>query len=475
MVKPHYLGVVQKNDPRQEPVATPFPEVHAYVLKKLEGRQYCVGQKGSYLKVFQSALHYYLNNRQNAKQKRRFFQGSAIVQWAYFLGLYFKTMLKSKTISTPYVIQDPGRLTADGHSVFFTKIMQALDPMSFTVLVKRRKAQSQHEQVIEEAEGKFAFPGLKIWRQLKDLRAVYENAQSSGRWNDEELHYLDSSLHSFLMRYARCWGSYDAAKNKKVFFTVHYINEGFICAMRDMGIQTVELQHGLISGADLYYVYPEDYRPWVKNMFLPDYLLMYGDLWRNRLLQGIEWKPEQLLMMGDYTELFVQEKASAQKENVVLMCAQKFLSDQYLPWIEQLKIVLKNHPDWKMVVKLHPYEPKQDVPKYMALADEQVEIVQSGSLNDWFSKSKIQLSVYSTTFYDAIGYDIMNYALINTGVYDAYVDEMLAAEVAVGIALNEDPIERFTQEGVQGILKNKTPIYAPWDSKKFQTFLTTSA
>lgn len=475
MVKPHYLAVVQKNDPRQEPVATPFPEVHAYVLKKLAGRQDCVGQKGSYIKVFQSALHYYLNNRQNAKQKRRFFQGSAIVQWAYFLGLYFKTILKCKTISSPYVIQDPGRITADGYSVFFTKIMQTLEPLSFTVLVKRRKAQSQHEQVIEEAEGKFAFPGLRIWRQLKDLRAVYENAQSSGRWNDEELHYLDSSLHSFLIRYVRCWGSYDAAKNKKVFFTVHYINEGFICAMRDMGIQTVELQHGLISSADLYYVYPEDYRPWVNNMFLPDYLLMYGDLWRNRLLQGIEWKPEQLLMMGDYTELFVQEKASAQKENVVLMCAQKFLSDQYLPWIEQLKIVLKNHPDWKMVVKLHPYEPKQDVPKYMALADEQVEIVQTGSLNDWFSKSKIQVSVYSTTFYDAIGYNIMNYALINTGVYDAYVDEMLEAQVAVGIALVEDPVERYMQEGIHGILLDKAPIYAPWNDKKFYAFLTTPA
>jgi hypothetical protein len=128
-----------------------------------------------------------------------------------------------------------------------------------------------------------------------------------------------------------------------------------------------------------------------------------------------------------------------------------------------------------MVVKLHPYEPKQDVPKYMALADEQVEIVQTGSLNDWFSKSKIQVSVYSTTFYDAIGYNIMNYALINTGVYDAYVDEMLEAQVAVGIALVEDPVERYMQEGIHGILLDKAPIYAPWNDKKFHAFLTTPA
>ncbi len=462
---------MQKQTPSQQPIATPFPEVHAYVLKKLDGRLDCVGERGSYLKVFQSALHYYLNNRQNAKQKRQFFKSPAWVQWFYFLVLYLKTITKKRTIHQPYVIQDPGRLTAEGNSVFFTKIKNALPKESFTILVKRRKPQSKNEQAIEAAEGKFVFPGIRVWKQLCDLRLVYQNATQSGRWNEEELHYLDSSLHSFLMRYSRCLGSYDAKKNKKVFFTVHYINEGFICAMRDMGIQTVELQHGLISGADLYYVYPEAYRPWINNMFLPDYLFMYGDLWRNRLLQGMEWKPAQLLMMGDYTELFVQEEDKKDKENLVLMCAQKFLSDEYLPWIEKLKVVLKNHPDWKMVVKLHPYEPKQDVPKYMALANDQVEIVQSGSLNDWFSKSKIQLSVYSTTFYDAIGYNIMNYALVNTGIYDAYVDEMLAAKVAVGIELHEDPIAKFEQEGLSGILLNSNSIYSQWDEQRFNQFL----
>ncbi len=463
---------MQKQTPSQQPIATPFPEVHAYVLKKLDGRFDCVGERGSYLKVFQSALHYYLNNRQNAKQKRQFFKSPVWVHWFYFLVLYLKTLTKKRTIHQPYVIQDPGRLTAEGNSVFFTKIKNALPKESFVILVKRRQAQAKNEQAIEEAEGKFVFPGVRVWKQLCDLRLVYQNAVQSGRWNEEELHYLDSSLHSYLMRYSRCLGSYDPKKNKKVFFTVHYINEGFICAMRDMGIQTVELQHGLISGADLYYVYPEAYRPWIKDMFLPDYLFMYGDLWRNRLLQGIEWKPEQLLMMGDYTELFVQEEEKKEKENIVLMCAQKFLSDEYLPWIEKLKVVLKIHPDWKMVVKLHPYEPKEDIPKYMALASDQIELVQTGSLNDWFSKSKIQLSVYSTTFYDAIGYDIMNYALIHTGTYDAYVDEMIAAEVAVGIEMTEDPIERFLKEGVNSILLNKSSIYSQWDQQRFNQFLT---
>ena len=78
-----YLGHVQKTSNTQEPIATPFPEVHAYVLNKLGGRLDCVGDRGSYLKVFQSALHYYLNKRHKAKQKKRLFEKTAMFHWVY--------------------------------------------------------------------------------------------------------------------------------------------------------------------------------------------------------------------------------------------------------------------------------------------------------------------------------------------------------------------------------------------------------
>ena len=124
-------------------------------------------------------------------------------------------------------------------------------------------------------------------------------------------------------------------------------------------------------------------------------------------------------------------------------------------------------------MKLHPYEPVVDVPKYMALADAQTEIVQSGSLHDWFSKAKIQLSIYSTTFYDSIGYEVDNFALINTCIYDAYVQEMLEAQVAVGIAEDEDPIAAFEAQRAKGeLLTDRKEIYGDWDAQKFRDYLT---
>jgi hypothetical protein len=61
--------------------------------------------------------------------------------------------------------------------------------------------------------------------------------------------------------------------------------------------------------------------------------------------------------------------------------------------------------------------------------------------------------------------------LVNTGIYDAYVDEMLAAKVAVGIELHEDPIAKFEKEGLSGILSSSKIIYSQWDEQRFNQFL----
>jgi hypothetical protein len=125
-----------------------------------------------------------------------------------------------------------------------------------------------------------------------------------------------------------------------------------------------------------------------------------------------------------------------------------------------------------MVVKLHPYEPAVDVPKYKALANEQTEIVQSGSLHDWFSKSKIQLSIYSTTFYDSIGYGVENFALQNTGIYDSFVQEMIDAKVAVGIEESEDPIAVYKSQRSSGkLIQQREEVYGPWNASLFREYL----
>jgi hypothetical protein len=454
---------------------TPFPEMHDYIIDKLKGGNDCIGEKGSYLKVFQSALHYYKNGKTKVKQKRRLFEGSLVAHWFYFFMLFVKTLFVRKKISAEFIMLDPGRVDSEGDSIFFSKIVKKIPEDKFLVLLYKRQPKSKKEIRIDDWERIFVFPGKKFLMQLLDLRMCYQKAKISSKWSDEELHYLDSCMHSFLTRYSKCLGSYDPKKVRKVFFVVHYLNEGFISAMKDMNIQTIELQHGLISLIDLYYCYDDRYKPWINNMFLPDNLFVFGKLWRERLLKGVEWDPERVKIMGDYTTLFSEPiDKDYVKSNILLICVQKRLSKEYLKWIVRLKKHLDNHRDWRAIVKLHPYEDKNDIPKYESLAAQNIEVIQSGSMHELFSISKIQVSVYSTTFYDSIGYQIMNYSLIKTNTYDAYVEEIIDAQMAVGIEMDEDPIQRYLNEGFENIIADKSIIYDEWKESEFEVFLKES-
>ena len=68
------------------------------------------------------------------------------------------------------------------------------------------------------------------------------------------------------------------------------IPEALIAALRDLGIKSVEIQHGLISASDYYYVYSEKLKPGLEKALFPDTIGLYGQYWKNILLRGAEWK-----------------------------------------------------------------------------------------------------------------------------------------------------------------------------------------
>lgn len=92
-----------------------------------------------------------------------------------------------------------------------------------------------------------------------------------------------------------------------------------------------------------------------------------------------------------------------------------------------------------------PTRENQDVERYFQYSNDRIEVIQHGNLDDVFKKAKIQLSVYSTTFYDAIGYNIHNFALIDAVTHNSYIREMIDSGVAAPIHLDQDPIELFLQ------------------------------
>jgi hypothetical protein len=102
---------------------------------------------------------------------------------------------------------------------------------------------------------------------------------------------------------------------------------------------------------------------------------------------GLEYDKEKLIVAGDYTHLFQNTpNSSSEKENLILICTQKFLAADFFPWIDQVLTHLPLHPDWRVIIKLHPRERPEDIARYLKYESENVHVEINGSLDEIFKK-----------------------------------------------------------------------------------------
>ena len=289
------------------------------------------------------------------------------------------------------------------------------------------------------------FPSTnEIQREIYDeLKGVLRGLKNSKTLSRLEVRYVESAFYVFFRSFSRWYELLSIAKPKTLVGITHYHNEGCLAAAKMLGIKTVELQHGLISRHDLYYVYPEMYRGALAKGMFPNEIWLFGKFWKDVLQRGAESEFMKPVVVGNFTSDSAMKLDQIQKENRVLLCAQKNLSAPYIKWIRFMRDhILPNHPDWKLIVKLHPLESEEK--KYMNEASDCVEVLAiSASLNEELMRAKIQVSIYSTTFYDALGMGVKNYSLNEIGFSNDYASEMVELGVAESLKNSEDVIAKF--------------------------------
>ena len=303
-----------------------------------------------------------------------------------------------------------------------------------------------------EMEADFSVKNLSNWfppaNEIQheiylELRGVLRKIKESNVFSEIEFQYVESSFYVFFKSFRRWHTLLSIAKPKTLVGITHYHNEGCLAAARILGIKTVELQHGLISKHDLYYVYPNKYRAALSKGIFPNEIWLFGNFWKEVLQKGAESEFMKPIVIGNFTTDVAINAGNSVKENRVLLCAQKNLSQPYIEWIRFMKNqILPLHPEWKLIVKLHPLE--SQIEKYMAEANDCVEILPvSASLNDELRRAKIQVSIYSTTFFDALGMGVKNYSLYDIGFSADYSAEMIEMGIAFSLKTSEDVISKF--------------------------------
>lgn len=445
-----------------------FEDIHAHFHERLREPKIAAGDLFHYYKIFQHAASYELHQSTSKLLKSTIDRPIYQTRFRYLTRQLIREQHRSKL--APVVLLDDHRTieTPIGkQSYYFDRIARLLPLNGISVIADKDEPSAFEWTVTKSDSNKYANRklGLASRRVLKDIQKVLGIAAKVYGASSLYYQYLTSCFTVFFEDFHRYYNLFDGQNVKQLFITMHYHREGLIAAARMHGIEVLEFQHGLIAEQDLYYVYPNQVEAIADQALFPDKIYVFGQYWKDVLLRGFEFKSEQVIVAGDYS---LQSSGRARyygatKENAILIGAQKNMPELYVKYTENLLELLRvNYPEWKVWVKLHPLEKEPN--RYAHLSDHaQCEVFGKGSeLMHLLCRCKIQVSVYSTTFFDALGLGVMNLSIQNYGDSADYARAMVSEQVAFPIAFGEDPIEKFRIYNANDLLALDA-VYGPFN------------
>lgn len=454
-----------------------FSQLREGIDQRMDDPAITQGKRHCFYKIFQHALTYSLTESHQKLLKNRL-HWPLVAQRAVYRVKSLKHSIAPSEMK-PILLMDDGRIGTDENgnvkSYYFGPLLDELGREGITIA-----RDHNHDSALPR---EYELKDIELFRKapidlvetsmLNDLSFVLKKAKKSGKFNTIEIAHISSALHSFFEQYHMFYQWLKNSGVKYLLMTNHYHREGIIAAARDLGIESFEFQHGLIAAQDLYYVYDEKLAPFARQAFFCDHLVVFGAYWKKVLLKGAGYAPDQLIVAGDYS---IQRKAwkkhlGVKKENAIFIGAQKNMPEHYIKYTKQLLSVLeKKHPEWEVWVKLHPYEKEPQMYNEL-LSSKQCKLFGNGDdLMALLSKSKIQISVYSTTFFDALGLDVVNFSLQNYTTGSDYAHAMAEEGMAIPLSFEEDPIEKYELQKQQNLLERED-VYGPIDLVKLKALL----
>lgn len=264
---------------------------------------------------------------------------------------------------------------------------------------------------------------------------------------------------------------FQIVKPDAIYFAPHYHNEGLVLACKSQKIKAIELQHGLISREDYYYSYPPEWSGICERALFADEILVFGEFWKTELLLGNEYKSEQIKIIGKYQyhpsiseesiKKFIK-KYRLENKKVIAICTQTNLPDFYADYTRKLSDIIKNNAEYVIVVKPHPRQIGLEKIEASASLPNVRVMDKSDNLMVLLNLSEIQISIYSTTFFDAIGSGTINFSLQNVENNSEYASTMVEQGIAHALKVDENPINLLGKFQSEKDVLNPDSVYAPF-------------
>ena len=444
-----------------------FDHLNILFQEKLSDSSLYHGSRFSYLKIFQHALTY---EQAGADYRilKNYLHWPLQAQKLILQIKAFRSKKRSNLALREIVFIDPARIVCDSsggwHSIYMERCIDLFESSRVTTLNRKAEPRLHCDASLASMTRSFGVPDKIELELLEEVSVIAHRTLQSHDWSEKQKAHILSALHVFFDDFRFYYALFQKQPVKSVVFISHYHNEGLIAALNILGIRSIELQHGLISGNDLYYQYPSVFKEGVRNAFFPDQICVYGNYWKELLLKGIEFDTSSITVTGDYQWQPDATPHATIQQQQVLICAQKNMHAEYVAYAQRLKPWMAKHPEWQWVIKMHPLEKNKEL--YRALEKDGFVIMDAERpLSELLRESRIQISIYSTTFYDALGYDISNYSLQAYSIYKDYAAQMVTEGVAQPLHIDEDPIQKHLQSTGSESLRSREEVYAPFDAK----------
>jgi len=216
--------------------------------------------------------------------------------------------------------------------------------------------------------------------------------------------YISSVVNNFKHEYAYYRKLFSKYSPKKIYIVNAYGKNSLIAAANDLGIDTIEIQHGTISSFHVGYSYPKE----VTIPYFPKRLSLWGKFWYDISQFPID---EKYVSYDGFTFLKkeIEKYSNIEKDETrVLFISQgtigKSLVDTALKFANQNK-------EFKIIYRLHPSETEQWKSLYPELcsfsmknSNISIETVDT-PLYKSFAQSTFVVGVYSTALIEALAID----------------------------------------------------------------------
>src|SRR5690606_24149138 len=211
---------------------------------------------------------------------------------------------------------------------------------------------------------------------------------------------VESKLKLFSIYYSIYTRVFKKVKPKSIYIVVAYYYAPIIKAAKDLGIETIELQHGIITKYHLGYSFPNIKKP---LHYFPDKIMVWDQSWKKSIDYPIT--SENILIDSfRYLEQIKKQYETLPKiKNTYLVLSQTAISENIAKKILDNLDFFKGK---KIVYKLHPAEfdiwkNNQSLTQLQKVLD--IEIVASQKhLYHLMATSEFQVGVFSTALYEGV-------------------------------------------------------------------------